>query len=74
VLATADTRLLAGAADGTVLVVRAARTTGDEIKDALFALRPSGADVVGTVLTNARVSLHTKAAARSYQAKLKGPT
>jgi capsular exopolysaccharide synthesis family protein len=73
VLATADTRLLAGAADGTVLVVRAARTTGEEVTDALFALRPSGADVVGTVLTDARVSLHTKAAARSYQAKLKGP-
>jgi capsular exopolysaccharide synthesis family protein len=74
VLATADTRLLAGAADGTVLVVRAARTTGEEVTDALFALRPSGAEVTGTVLTNARVSLHTKAAARSYQAKLKGPT
>ncbi|MBS9533517.1 AAA family ATPase [Mycobacterium sp. M1] len=73
ILATADTQLLAHAVDGTVLVVRAGRTTDDEVRDALFALRPSGADVVGTVLTNASVARHTKVAARTYHAKLKSP-
>ncbi|MGV7887053.1 polysaccharide biosynthesis tyrosine autokinase, partial [Mycobacterium kansasii] len=39
VLATADTGLLSGAVPATVLVVRAKRTTADELQDALTALR-----------------------------------
>ena len=66
VLATADTGLLAGAVEVTVLVVRAGRTTADEVADTLHALRSTGTDVVGTVLTHARVSRHAKAAIRTY--------
>ena len=72
VLATADTGLLAGATDATVLVVRAGRTAVVEVKDALHALRAIDANVVGTVLTGARLSRHTKAAAQTYRAKLRG--
>lgn len=72
VLASADTGLLAGAVPATVLVVRSGRTTAEEVKDALHALRSAGADVVGAVLTDARVSRRTKAAARNYRAKLSG--
>jgi capsular exopolysaccharide synthesis family protein len=72
VLATAETGLLAGAVPATVLVVRSGRTTAEEVKDALHALRSAGADVVGAVLTDARVSRRTKAAARNYRAKLTG--
>jgi capsular exopolysaccharide synthesis family protein len=72
VLATAEAGLLAGAAQVTVLVVRSGRTTAEEVKDALHAVRSAGADVVGTVLTDARVSRRTKAAARNYHAKLGG--
>jgi capsular polysaccharide biosynthesis protein/MinD-like ATPase involved in chromosome partitioning or flagellar assembly len=73
VLATADTALLAGATQATVLVVRARRTTVDELKDTLSALRAAGAEVVGTVLTDARPSLHIKAATRAYRTKVSGP-
>ena len=69
VLATADTGLLADAVEVTVLVVRAGRTTVDEVEDALHALRSTGTDVVGTVLTHARVSRHAKAAIRTYWRK-----
>ncbi|MCV7118169.1 AAA family ATPase, partial [Mycobacterium nebraskense] len=62
VLATPDSGLLSGAVSATVLVVRARRTTADELNDALTALRSAGAQVVGTVLTDARPSLHIKAA------------
>jgi capsular polysaccharide biosynthesis protein/MinD-like ATPase involved in chromosome partitioning or flagellar assembly len=72
VLATADSGLLAGAAHATVLVVRARRTTEEELTDALTALHAAGARVIGTVLTDARVSRHTRAAARTYRAKLGG--
>jgi tyrosine-protein kinase len=72
VLATADTGLLAGATDATVLVVRAGRTAVVEVKDALHALHAVDANVVGTVLTAARLSQHTKAAAETYRAKLHG--
>lgn len=73
VLATADTGLLAGAVPATVLVVRAKRTTADELKDALTALRAAGAQVVGTVLTDARQSLHIRAADRAYRPKVSRP-
>lgn len=73
VLATADSSLLAGAVSATVLVVRANRTTVDELKDALAAFRAAGADIVGTVLTDARPSLHIRAAAKNYRAKVSGP-
>ena len=69
VLATADTGLLADAVEVTVLVVRAGRTTVDEVADALHALRSNRTDVVGTVLTHARVARHTKAAFRTYWRK-----
>ncbi|OBA84211.1 chain-length determining protein [Mycobacterium sp. 1164966.3] len=72
VLATADAGLLAGAVHATVLVVRAGRTTEDELTDALTALRAAGANVVGTVLTGARLPRHAKAATRTYRAKVSG--
>ncbi|WP_066915373.1 P-loop NTPase family protein [Mycobacterium interjectum] len=73
VLATADAGLLAGAVQATVLVVRAGRTTEDELSDALTALRAAGADVVGTVLTDARIPRHARAAARTYRTKVGRP-
>ncbi|GAB4697013.1 hypothetical protein MOKP118_04280 [Mycobacterium avium subsp. hominissuis] len=73
VLATADTGLLSGAVPATVLVVRAKRTTADELRDALTALRAAGAHVVGTVLTDARQSLHIRAADRAYRSKVSRP-
>lgn len=73
-LATADSGLLGGAVDATVLVLRAGRTTEDELVDALTALRAAGANVVGTVLTDARIARHTRAATKTYRAKVTGPT
>lgn len=73
VLATADAGLLAGAVQATVLVVRAGRTTEDELNDALTALRAAGAEVVGTVLTDARIPRHARAAARTYRTKVGRP-
>jgi capsular exopolysaccharide synthesis family protein len=70
VLATAETGLLAGAVPATVLVVRSGRTTADEVKDALHAVRCAGGDVVGAVLTDARIPRRAKAAARNYRARL----
>jgi capsular exopolysaccharide synthesis family protein len=72
VLATADAGLLAGAVHATVLIVRAGRTTEDELTDALTALRAAGANVVGTVLTGARLPRHARAATRTYRAKVSG--
>lgn len=69
VLATADTVLLSGAVQATVLVVRAGRTTTDELQDALATLRSANAVIVGTVLTDARLSLHRRAAAQAYRTK-----
>lgn len=74
VLATADSGLLSAAVEATVLVVRAGRTTEDELTDALTALRAAGADVVGTVLTDARIPRHARAAARSYRTKVGRPS
>lgn len=73
VLATADSGLLGGAVDATVLVLRAGRTTEDELADALTALRAAGANVVGTVLTDARIARHTRASTKTYRAKVSGP-
>ncbi|MBY0441684.1 MAG: AAA family ATPase [Mycobacteriaceae bacterium] len=73
VLATADSDLLAGAVHATVVVVRARRTTEDELTDALSALRAAGARVVGTVLTDARIARTAKASARAYWAKIGKP-
>jgi capsular exopolysaccharide synthesis family protein len=69
VLATADAGLLADTAEATVLVVRAGRTTFDEVTDALHVLRSAGIDVVGTVLTDARMPRYTRAAVRAYHRK-----
>lgn len=73
VLAAVDTSLLAGAVQATVLVVRARRTTAAELKDALTALRAANAEIIGTVLTDARPSMRSRAAARNYRAKIRGP-
>lgn len=73
VLATADAGLLSRAVHATVVVVRAGSTTVDELADALTALRAAGAQIVGTVLTDARTSRHIKAADRLYRAKASGP-
>ncbi|OBI89254.1 polysaccharide biosynthesis tyrosine autokinase [Mycobacterium sp. 1245805.9] len=70
VLATADAGLLGAAVRTMVLVVRAGRTTEDELTDALTALRAAGADIVGTVLTDARIPRHARAAARTYRTKV----
>ncbi len=72
VLASADSGLLGGAVPATVLVIRAGRTTEDELNDAVTALRAAGAEIVGTVLTDARIDRHTKASARTYRAKVSG--
>jgi capsular exopolysaccharide synthesis family protein len=72
VLATADTGLLAGAVQATVLVLRAGRTTADEVRDALSTLQAANAEIVGTVLTDARPSMRSRAAARNYRAKVRG--
>ena len=69
-LATADAAMLAGAVEATVLVVRAGKTTVDEVAAAVETLRAAGGNVVGTVLTDAPVSRHVKAAARAYRAKV----
>jgi len=39
----------------------------------LNTLRAANAQIVGTVLTDARPSLHNKAAARTYRSKVRGP-
>ena len=62
--------MLAGAVEATVLVVRAGKTTVDEVAAAVETLRAAGGNVVGTVLTDAPVSRHVKAAARAYRAKV----
>lgn len=72
VLATADSGMLAATVHATVLVVRARRTTEEELADALTALHAAGARVIGTVLTDAKVARHSRAAARTYRAKLGG--
>jgi len=69
VLATADAGLLADTAEATVLVVRSGRTTFDEVSDALHVLRSAGIEVVGTVLTDARMPRYTRAAVRAYHRK-----
>jgi capsular exopolysaccharide synthesis family protein len=69
VLATADTSLLADSVEATVLVVRAGRTSVDEVKDALHVLRSAGIDIVGTVLTDARLPRHARVAVRTYWRK-----
>jgi capsular exopolysaccharide synthesis family protein len=71
VLATGDATLLAGAVHATVVVVRTGRTTVDEVKAALHALRSEGAELAGAVMTAARVAPHAKAATRAYRTKLK---
>jgi capsular exopolysaccharide synthesis family protein len=52
-LPVADTLGLAPYTDGTVLVVRAARTSGDRVRSAVDALRAVGAPVLGAMLNMA---------------------
>ncbi len=74
VLATADAGLLASAAQATVLVIRARRTTVDDVREAMAALRAANANVVGIVLTGARPSMRTRAATQNYRASASGRT
>ena len=69
-LATADAGMLAGGVEATVLVVRAGKTTVDEVSAAMENLRAAGGNVVGTVLTDAPVSRHLMAATQAYWAKV----
>lgn len=69
-LVNADAGMLAGAAQATVLVVRAGKTKVDEVTAAIESLRAAGGNVVGTVLIEAPVSRHLKAAAQAYRAKV----
>jgi capsular exopolysaccharide synthesis family protein len=69
-LVNADAGIIAGAVNATVLVVRAGKTTTDEVTAAIETLRAAGGNVVGTVLIGAPVSRHMTAAARAYQAKV----
>ncbi len=71
-LATADASMLAGAVQATVLVVRAGKTTVDDVAAAIETLRAAGGNVVGTVLTDATVSRHMRSANRAYRAKVGG--
>jgi capsular exopolysaccharide synthesis family protein len=69
-LVNSDAGMLAGAVESTVLVVRAGKTTVDEVSAAIDSLRAAGANVVGTVLIDAPVSRHLRAAAQAYRAKV----
>lgn len=69
-LVNADACMLAGAAQATVVVVRAGETRADEVSAAIESLRAAGGNVVGTVLIEAPVSRHLKAAAQAYQARV----
>lgn len=53
VLPVADAAVIASEVDGYLLVVRASRTSRDQVAEALRALRHVGASVVGTVLNMA---------------------
>jgi len=72
VLATVDSGLLAGATQATVLVVRAQRTSVDDVKEAVSALRAANANIIGIVLTGAKPSMRTRAAAQNYRASTSG--
>jgi capsular exopolysaccharide synthesis family protein len=72
-LATADASMLAASVDATVLVVRAGKTTVDDVVAAIETLRAAGGNVVGTVLTDAQMSRHLRAANRAYRAKVGRP-
>ncbi len=74
VLATADSGLLAGAVDATVLVVRAGRTTDDELNDALTASARGRRRRRRDRADRRPNAPHTRAAARTYRAKVSGPT
>jgi capsular exopolysaccharide synthesis family protein len=52
VLAAADSAVLAGAADGVLLVVRAGQTERDAARDALRQLNTVGAHILGAVLND----------------------
>ena len=65
-----DAGMLAGAVEATVLMVRAGKTTVDEVAAAIETLRAAGGNVVGTVLIDAPVSRQLRAAAEAYRAKV----
>lgn len=65
-LGLADAKVLAGLADGVVLVVRAGQTTEDDLIAALSALEDADdAKVIGTVLTRADSADRSRAALRA---------
>ena len=69
-LVNADAGMLAGAVEATVLVVRAGKTTVDEVTAAIESLRSVGGNVVGTVLIDAPISRDLRAASRAYRVKV----
>jgi capsular exopolysaccharide synthesis family protein len=69
-LVNADAGMLAGAVEATVLMVRAGKTTVDEVAAAIETLRAVGGNVVGTVLIDAPVSRQLRTAAAAYRAKV----
>ena len=62
--------MLAGVVEATVLVVRAGKTTVDEVTAAIESLRSVGGNVVGTVLIDAPISRDLRAASRAYRVKV----
>jgi capsular exopolysaccharide synthesis family protein len=73
-LATADAGILASATDSVVLVVRAGRTTVDEVDASLENLRVAGGNVIGAVLTGAPMSRYAKAATTEYRVRVSQST
>ena len=67
---SADSGVLATAVDATVLVVRSGVTTLDEVDGAVKNLRAAGGDIVGAVLTGARVPRRTVKAIVAYREKV----
>lgn len=65
VLGLADAKVLAGLAEGVVLVVRAGQTKDDDLVSALFALDEADAVVIGTVLTQADRDDRSRASLRA---------
>jgi capsular exopolysaccharide synthesis family protein len=69
-LVNADAGTLAGAVEATVLVVRAGKTTVDQVTASIESLQSVGGNVVGTVLLDAPLSRELRAASKAYRAKV----
>lgn len=56
VLPRADSAILAPSSDGALLVVRCGKSSEDEVSRAIEVLQGAGSSIIGTILTNAKVS------------------